>query len=178
VIDDWRCLELARTGDENAWREIFRRHYPALVKITSSMAGSVEAGHDIAQEAFVRLLGARINHHEGTLKSFLATTAYRLAVKETHRLRLFRRQEPELMAEESPSPLETLVKDETDRLILRAVQRLPAGQREILTLRFFGGCSYEEIARTTGVPLGTVKSRIFYAVKACREKLKEQGVFA
>jgi len=176
VIDDWRILERARAGDENAWRELFRRHYPALVKITSSMAGSLAAGNDIAQESFVRLLGARIEHHEGTLRSLLATIAYRLAVKEARRLRLYDHTETARMADETPSPLEQLVKEDTDRMIARLVQRLPREQREVLTLRFFGGCSYEEIARITGVPLGTVKSRIFYAVKTCRDKLKERGV--
>jgi len=177
VIDDWRCLELARAGDENAWRELFTRHYAALVKITSSMVGSPEAGDDIAQESFVRLLGARIDHHEGSLKSLLTTIAFRLAVKESRRLRLYERSEPALVADDSPSPLERLVKHDTEKMIARVVRRLPPEQREILTLRFFGECSYEEIARITEVPLGTVKSRIFYAVKACREQLKEHGAW-
>jgi RNA polymerase sigma-70 factor (ECF subfamily) len=50
-------------------------------------------------------------------------------------------------------------------------------QREILALRYFGGHSYEEIAEITEVPIGTVKSRIFYAIKVCQEKLRERGVF-
>ena len=176
MIDDWRIFALARAGDEKAWREIFRRHYPALVRITSSMAGSLEAGHDIAQESFVRLLGARIEHHEGTLRSLLATIAYRLAVKEARRLRLYDRTETARVTDETPSPLEQLVKEDTDRILARVVQRLPLDQREVLTLRFFGECSYVEIAHITGVPVGTVKSRIFYAVKTCRDKLKERGV--
>jgi len=57
------------------------------------------------------------------------------------------------------------------------MQSLPADQREILALRFFGGHRYEEIARITEVPIGTVKSRIFYAIKTCRETLRNQGVF-
>jgi RNA polymerase sigma factor (sigma-70 family) len=57
------------------------------------------------------------------------------------------------------------------------MQSLSDDQREILALRYFGGHSYEEIARITGIPIGTVKSRIFYAIKTCREKLTERGVF-
>jgi len=70
------------------------------------------------------------------------------------------------------------VRDETDRLIVRAIHMLAIEHREVLTLRFFGGHSYEEIARMMEIPIGTVKSRIFYAMKTCREKLKEQGVLS
>jgi DNA-directed RNA polymerase specialized sigma24 family protein len=46
----------------------------------------------------------------------------------------------------------------------------------VLVLRLHGGHSYEEIARMTGVSLGTVKSRIFYAVKSVQKELRKRGV--
>ena len=81
------------------------------------------------------------------------------------------------LADDSPSPLELAIQNETDKLIFRIIQSLPDEQKEILAFRFFGGHSYEEIAHITGIPIGTVKSRIFYAIKSCREKLKQQGVY-
>jgi RNA polymerase sigma-70 factor, ECF subfamily len=176
VTDDWQFLELARGGDEKAWRDLFERHYPPLVRMTSCITGSIETGQDLAQESFVRLLHVRIRHHEGTFKSFLSTIAYRLALKERHRLSLYRRPDALLIADESPSPLELAIRDDTDRIIFRAILSLSSEHREILTLRYIGGHTYDEIARITEVPIGTVKSRIFYAVKICREMLKERGV--
>jgi RNA polymerase sigma-70 factor (ECF subfamily) len=69
------------------------------------------------------------------------------------------------------------IRDDTDRIIFQVIQSLSAEHREILTLRLIGGQSYEEIASLTGVPIGTVKSRMFYAVKICREMMKQRGVF-
>jgi RNA polymerase sigma-70 factor (ECF subfamily) len=177
VIDDWQCLETAQGGDEKAWRDLFDRHYPSLVKMTSCITGSIETGHDLAQESFVRLLQARITHRTGTFKSFLSTIAYRLALKERSRRNSHPPSDSALIADSSPSPLELAIRDETDRIIFQVIQALSAEHREILTVRFMGGHSYEEIARIMGIPVGTVKSRVFYAVKECREMLKERGVF-
>ena len=177
MIDDWHCLELARGGDEGAWRDLFERHYPSLVRITSSITGSIEAGKDLAQESFVRLLQVQIRHHGGSFKSFLSTIAYRLALKEKSRQRSLVPSEGAIINDGSPSPLDLAIRDETDRIIFQVIQSLPVEHRVILTLRYFGGHTYEEIARIADLPIGTVKSRIFYAIKVCREMLKERGVF-
>lgn len=177
MIDDWRCLELAHRGNEKAWRDLFERHYPSLVRMTSSITGSMETGKDLAQESFVRLLHFRIRHHTGTVRSLLSTIAYRLALKERSRHSSLLPSGIELIPDGAPSPLELTIRNETDRIIVRVIQSLSVEHREILILRFFGGNSYEDIARITALPIGTVKSRIFYAVKICQEKLKQQGIF-
>jgi len=145
--------------------------------MTFCITGSLDTAHDMAQESFVRLLHVRIRHRSGSFASFLSTIAYRLALKERKRQSSRRTLEAGEIADDSPSPLERTIRDETERIIFRAMQSLPADQREILALRFFGGHRYEEIARITEVPIGTVKSRIFYAIKTCRETLRNQGVF-
>jgi RNA polymerase sigma-70 factor, ECF subfamily len=176
MTDDWLCLELARNGDEAAWRSLFERYYVLLVKVAFFITGSIESSKDIGQEAFVVLLRANILHRNGSLKSYLSTIAYRLAVKERTRRNKLKSLDVSPIPDESSSAYELAVKDETDRLIVRTIQSLAIDQREILILRFFGENSYEEIARIMSIPIGTVKSRIFYAVKSCRRTLKEQGI--
>ncbi len=178
MTDDWQCLDLARAGDGPAWKILFERHYPSLVRVALFVTGSPESARDVAQEAFVYLLRANIRHRESTLKAFLGTIAYRLALKERMRLHPLRKLESLPVADDSPSSLEKTVRDETDKLIVRSIQTLAAEYREVMTLRFFGGHSYDEIARIMEIPIGTVKSRIFYAVKSCREKLKQLGVLS
>jgi len=176
MTDDWLCLELALNGDESAWRALFERYYQFLVKIAFFITGSIESAKDIGQEAFVVLLRANIRHQDGSLKAYLSTIAFRLAVKERMRRNQLRNLDASPIIDESSSAFEAAVKDETDRVLVRTIQSLDVEQREVLTLRFFGENSYEEIARTLSVPIGTVKSRIFYAIKACRQNLKEQGI--
>jgi RNA polymerase sigma factor (sigma-70 family) len=177
ITTDWECLILARGGSESAWRILFRRHYSSLVRMTACITGSMDAGHDLAQESFVRLLHCRIQHQNGSFRAFLTTTAYRLALKEKRRAAAGRSLDDHEIETSEASPLEAAIRDETDKAVVRAIQSLPVHQREVLALRFFGGHSYEEIAILTELPVGTVKSRLFYAVKTCRERLRNEGVF-
>ena len=178
MTDDWWWLEQAREGDESAWQTLFDRYYQDLVRMAFFITGSLESAQDIAQETFVNLLRANIRHYDGSLKAFLSTITYRLSLKERARLHARGKLDAHSIIDESPSVLESAVKDETDRLILCALRALDIEYREVLTLRFFGGHSYEEISQIMEIPIGTVKSRMFYGIKNCREKLKEQGVFA
>lgn len=177
MTEDWRLLVLARRGDSAAWRDLYRLHYAPVVRMAASITGSIDSAHDLAQESFVRLLGSTIRHYNGTLRSFLTTISYRLALKE--RRRTSAATDVDTLAIDSGqfSPLEETIRNETARKILGVIQTLPLPQREILALRFFAEQSYEEIAEVTGLPIGTVKSRLFYAVKACREGLIASGVF-
>lgn len=144
--------------------------------MTYCITGSTDASHDLAQESFVRLLRVTITHRDGSFGAFLSTMAYHLALKERKKESSRQSLESVDVVDGGPSPLEEAIRDETERMIFRVMQSLASEQREILALRFFGGHSYEEIARISGVPVGTVKSRIFYAVKNCREKLQKEGV--
>jgi len=177
IVDEWRCLDRARGGDETSWRFLFRLHYQPLVRMAFCITGSMDAAHDMAQESFVRLLRVNIPHREGSFKAYLSTIAYRLALKERKRESARQSLESADVVDGGPSPVDEAIRDQTERVIFRVMQSLPVEQREIIALRFFGGHSYEEIARIAGVPIGTVKSRIFTAVRNCREKLRHEGVF-
>jgi len=176
-MTDWEYLNAARRGDEGAWRVLFRRHYPTLVRMTACMIGSADVAHDLAQESFVRLLQSTIRHQEGSFKAFLGRIAYTLALKEKRRTASIRHPGEEEYESTAPSPLDESIHNDVDRAIARAIQALPVEQRDVFALRFIAGHSYEEIATLTGIPIGTVKSRLFNAVRTCRNDLKRQGVF-
>jgi RNA polymerase sigma-70 factor (ECF subfamily) len=99
-----------------------------------------------------------------------------LAIKEAKRVRRNARLEGQDLPDLGQNVLDSILNDERDRLVVRAIETLDAEHRDVLVLRFYGGHSYEEIARIVKAPLGTVKSRIFYAVKSCGETLRQKGV--
>ncbi|MFZ5434237.1 MAG: RNA polymerase sigma factor [Calditrichota bacterium] len=173
---DWHDLDRARHGDKAAWQALLDRHYSRLLSMTLLITGNPAAAQDIAQEAVVKLFRAEIRHRTGTVGGLLTTIAYRLAVKEKNRTNRHTDLEHAQPAASSPSPLDALISAERQRHVAEAIQQLDDEHRAALALRFYGGHSYQEIADLTGVPLGTVKSRIFYAVKNCQAELRKRGV--
>jgi len=176
LTSDWDELLQARNGSQEAWRVLFDQHAPRLLRMAALIVGSTDAARDCVQETFVRVLRSTVHHQTGTLQAYLSTIAYRLALKESIRLRRLVPQGSPEAASPGPSPLEDAIAGERQREVARALQSLPPRHREILILRLHGEHSYEEIAEMTGLPLGTVKSRIFYAVRQIRTMMKKRGV--
>jgi RNA polymerase sigma-70 factor, ECF subfamily len=174
VVGGWDLLARAREGDEKAWSALFAAHSTHLVRLAAMMTGSPDAARDCVQEAFVRLLHAQIRHHDGSVRTYLSTIVFRLAVKEDARQKRADGHSPDASSGD-PDPLQLVLKTEEEREVAGAIRSLAQPHREVLVLRFYGDHSYEEIAAMTSVSIGTVKSRIFYAVKAVRAQLQERG---
>lgn len=139
--------------------------------------GSSAAAQDLVQESFIEVIRKRPRHRNGSFGAYLSTVAYHLALKEKKRNGRFVPLEGFDREADSDSPLDEVLSKEKERTVARVIRSLDRDHRDILVLRFYGEYSYEEIARMTHLPLGTVKSRIFHAVKACREKMKRKGLF-
>ncbi len=176
MISDWDCLANARNGDEAAWQRLIERHHPRLIRMTFLITGSMHTAQDLVQETFIRLLRLRANPRGGCFSAYLSRIAFNLALKEKKRIQRNRTLDDLNPVDKAPTPLEALMKKERDRCLAKVIGSLEENHRHILVLRFYGGHSYEEIARITNLPLGTVKSRIFYAVKQCRKGLHEKGI--
>jgi RNA polymerase sigma-70 factor (ECF subfamily) len=176
MTSDWDCLQNARDGDEASWQQLVSRHHSRLVTMTFLITGSMAAAKDIAQETFVRLFRRAPKHTSGSFSSYMSTIAYRLALKERKRGHRNRDIEHITLPDGDPGPLDRILKKERDQHIWAIIQSLEEHHRNILVLRFYGAHSYNDIATITNIPVGTVKSRIFHAVKACRTGLREKGI--
>lgn len=176
MISDWEILLDARKGNESACKTLFEKHYRLLVRMAALITGSIDTAKDVTQETFVRLLNRRIKHTKGNFKTYVTTIAFRLALKEKKRSNRNLKIGNHELLDVAVTPAENQINKDNNKHIYKTIISLPENQKEILILRFYGGISYEEIAAILEVPIGTVKSRIFYAVKACRENLKELGV--
>ncbi len=173
---EWECFLRAQAGDESAWRVLIGQYQPRLTALALLITGSAPAADDVVQETFVRALEARIKQFTGSVQGFLATIAYRLAVKEARRVRRNVELETTEIADTANGPLDDALNNERDRLVAGVIGELDAEHRDVLVLRLYGGYSYNEISETLQIPLGTVKSRIFHSVRNCRDRLKQKGV--
>lgn len=155
-------------GDTDALDALIRRHESRVYGLAYRLLGNRADALDASQDAFISVF-RKIRSFRG--ESAFTTWLYRLTVNACHDLarRGARSPRPMEVADE-PSP------DEADaveaRMIVeRGLEALPPDQRTVLVLRELNGLSYEEVAAATGVPIGTVKSRIARARMALAEQL-------
>jgi RNA polymerase sigma-70 factor, ECF subfamily len=168
-------------GDDAMITELYRRYRgPLLLFVLRLTAGDRQRAEDIVQETMVRAWreAGRLDHGEPSLMPWLATVARRIVIDEQRRRRV---RPPEIGgAEVDQAPV---ADDETENLLRKvvvaeALQALSAAHREVLNETILRDRTVNQAAEVLGIPVGTVKSRVYYALKALRVVLAERGVSA
>ena len=155
---DAPLVERARRGDQRAFAELVERHQAKLYTLAARTLGSEADAADAVQEAFLRAWLALPNFRSGALFS---TWMYRITLNAAHDQRLKRRAEPAELVEERPDPRDPFVARELSGALQAALDSLDEDFRLAVVLYDVLGASYDEIGELTGVPEGTVKSRIY-----------------
>lgn len=156
------------TGDETSFREMYRRHTPALYRLALRLAGGSEANaQDAIQDTWIRACKS-LSRFEW--KSSLRTWLAGILVNRTRELDRERWRQPQ---EELPDELTaSTVARPAERLDLeQAISRLPAGYRQVLVLHDIEGNTHEEIGLLLEISAGTSKSQLFHARKTVRAML-------
>lgn len=164
-------------GAEDAFAELTRRIVPRLRAMASRLVADRGLADELVQEVLVRLwkLAGRYDATRGSVGAFVTTIARTTAVD------LWRRPSSRPMADVGEDPPEPVELGDVDPVLVGMVVRdalggLSAPQREVLELAYFSGLRQPEIAAKLGVPLGTVKTRTFHALRSLRTVLAAQGV--
>ena len=171
-------------GDVGAFATLYDRYGTRAYAWAAHLLGVGEAD-DVTQEVFLKLW-RRANTFDparGRFAPWFGAVARHQILARARRLGLERRT---LAAEEieellgqipDPSPpLESMAwKSERDGVLAAAVRDLPAEQRRVIVLAYFGGLSQSEIAALTATPLGTVKKRTRLALQKLRRAATTQG---
>ena len=173
----------ATSAESNHSDQLIRLLYaehagPLLMFVMRLTGGDRQRAEDIVQETLLR---AWRNAHrlgtqgQGSLRPWLVTVARRIAIDE-------HRSEQARPAETYDRDLTAFAEsDNTDRVlrtmtVADALRTLSRSHREILVATYFRGRTVPEAAEELGLPLGTAKSRVYYALRALRTALQEQGV--
>ena len=182
-IEDERALSDLRRGNWAAMEELVLRYQDRLYSTVLRMVGHPEDAADLVQETFVRAM-QNVTKFEG--KASLYTWLFRIAVNLSmshRRSRSYRdamsldgetsdevpRREFEQDTESDPAVSATL-RLEHERLI-KALGELEPEFRAVIVLRDIEDCDYEQMAAILEVPVGTVKSRLFRARSALRDRV-------
>lgn len=153
-------------GSDWTLQEVFDASYSRLVVQLYGVVGNAGEAEDLVQDAFVRASaqGSRFFRVDNP-EAWLRRTAINLHRNRWRKLRNFNRIRPKL---ESRTDLPGL---DEHLIVVDALRRLPAQQREVLALHYLADLPVLEIASTLGVPEGTVKSRLMRAREALAAQL-------
>jgi RNA polymerase sigma-70 factor (ECF subfamily) len=166
----------ARPMDEEMLRGLHDEHAAALLVFIGRLVGGDRAlAEDIAQETLLRAWRRARDLPPNAVRPWLFTTARRLVI-DTHRARSAR---PAETAEDAGTV--AVSADDIDAaldaaLVMDALRSLTPAHREVLVDCYYRGRTAAEVAAERGLPAGTVRSRLFYALRAQRLALQERGV--
>ena len=183
TTSDEQIVERALAGDHEAFGEIMRRWERRIFALTYGILGREEDARDATQETFIaafRNLGGF--RGDAKVSSWLHRIAVNQCITRQRRAKVRGETSLEGATEDNgvqfaapihESPARIVEGRERTEAVRRAVSALPPELREVLVLKEFEELTFQEIADTLQVPLSTVKSRLYTALKQLRLRLEK-----
>ena len=163
-------------GDHAAFRELFGRYAPMLMRLTMRHLRSEELAREVVQQTFFQVHAARNDFQaDRKLRPWVFTIAMNL-VREHYR-RKKRRPTTELDEAREAAPMDErgpIEKRERVEAVRAAMERLPASQREVVELHWFEDRPFAEVAQIVGSTEGAVRVRAHRAYKKLKELLEKE----
>ena len=170
---DEELMEAYVGGDDAAFRALFERYAPILLRLTRRHLRDDELAQEIVQQTFFRLHGARNDFRLGSkLRPWVMTIAMNL-VRE-HWRRKKRRKVSDLEVDTQAAPEADFMPIELRQratLLHGALEQLPNSQREVIELHWFQERPYAEIAEIVGTSEGAVRVRAHRAYTTLKQLL-------
>jgi RNA polymerase sigma-70 factor (ECF subfamily) len=185
-VTDRELVATAVTGMEGGFEELVKRYQRPISAYVYRMVGDYESALDLTQEIFMKVYGS-LNKYRSEFK--FSTWIYKIAHNAAvdHLRRNSAREQSIVKGTEGDQyelPIESgrlspeLESERKERRgeIETVIRSLPAAYRELIILRHSQDLTYEEIVEVTGLPLGTVKNRLFRARDMMRQQFVERGI--
>ncbi|MFN8533494.1 MAG: sigma-70 family RNA polymerase sigma factor [Dehalococcoidia bacterium] len=181
--EEEQLILASQAGQVEAFNQLVERYQYQVFNLCRRMLGDPELAADAAQETFLNAFEHIGRFRGGTLKTWLL----RIAANACYDLMRHRKRRPSTSLDEivdddedpkdfagnSELPEQFALRRELGRLLVRALDQLPAEQRIVVVLSDIQGLSYDEIAEVTRSELGTVKSRLSRARAKLRDYLEQ-----
>jgi RNA polymerase sigma-70 factor (ECF subfamily) len=182
--------ELVRSvlaGDRERFGTLVERYQGRLINYLYRLVRNLDEAHDLAQEVFVRVYQALDRFDpQYRFSTWLFRVAQNAAIDviRKRRFRMVPLSRPDDDGEGSweieleaggPGALETLETEESGARVRAAIEGLPWEYRELILLRHYGELAYDEIAEAKGMPLGTVKNKLFRARQMLKGVLEPEA---
>lgn len=182
MMNDEMLISRAAKGDASAFNELMTQYERKMYSICYRMCQNHEDAQDCLQEAMLRVYRA-ISGFKG--QSSFSTWLYRVTMNSClDELRKRKNKQSTSLdnllesgwspSDESDTPEHHAVASEKKRALHQAISELPEDMRSAIVLRDIEGFSYEEIADSLGINVGTIKSRISRGREKLREKIRKR----
>lgn len=183
---DEELVSRVLAGDRDAFGTIVGRYQSRVVNFLYRMSRDLDAAHDLAQDVFIRVHNALDRFDPAyRFSTWLFRVAQNLAIDDIRRRRIqtvsLHRGETDSendsyeweLPSDAPGPYRDARNVERADAIQQAISALPWEYRELILLRHYAELSYEEIASSKQMPLGTVKNKLFRARQMLKDKLAD-----
>ncbi|MBK7708925.1 MAG: RNA polymerase sigma factor [Acidobacteria bacterium] len=182
-LTDEQLVELAVSEDSDAFGEIVKRWERKIFALCFGMLGREDEARDATQESFISAY-RNLKNFRGEAK--VSSWLHRIAVNQclTKKRRFKTRSETYLDDEENSeekffvapvekSPARTVEKNERLRYVRHAVDTLPTELKQVIVMKEFQELTFQQMSEILELPLSTVKSRLYTALKQLRMKLEK-----
>ncbi|HBB86813.1 MAG TPA: hypothetical protein DC047_04290 [Blastocatellia bacterium] len=183
---DRELVATAAQGLEGGFEELVRRYQRPISAYVYRMVGDYDIALDLTQEIFIKIYASLSRYRpEFKFSTWIYKIAHNAAIDHLRRNAGRERSinggtesEPQQLAIESKglSPEQQSEREERRIEIEGVVRLLPTAYRELIVLRHSQDLTYEEIVEVTGLPLGTVKNRLFRAREMMRQQFLLRGI--
>ena len=166
-------MAAVKTGDRAAYAALFRHFAPRVKGFLMKSGTPAALAEEVTQDVMAVLWqkAAMFDPARASVATWVFTIARNRLIDVARR---DRRPEPEVLeVEQEPDQADVFAAAEESRLLVAALEDLPEGQRVLIRRAFWGELSHSELAAETGLPLGTIKSRIRLALERLRVRMKE-----
>lgn len=185
-VSDEQLLIQWREGEPLAFETLVRRYQVPLFAYLYRLSGDRATAEDLCQETWAGFLTGLDRFDPGRRLSpwlyAIATNLWRDAWRRGRTRAAAAAQLPELRSRlgltTPPTPLEEESRRELEGEVRAAVVDLAEEYRAVLVMRHYQGLRYAEIAEVLGCPIGTVKSRMHYAISNLRDRFERKGILA
>jgi RNA polymerase sigma-70 factor, ECF subfamily len=180
VQDETDAVAALQSGDKAGLHALVRRYQVPALRMAFNLCGNRQTAEDAVGDAFLAVM-----RHIGTYdrsRPFepwfyrIVINAVRAAAYREHRLAT--RSDAQILLRDhpdsDPGPELLTIQSETTRMLLHEIDRLAQKQREVIVLRYYLDQDERAMASILGVPVGTVKWRLFQARKSLRRRLGER----
>ena len=187
-MQDYELIKRIRQGEKQLFGQLVEKYYDDVFRYCYYQTGNEHTAYDCTQETFYHLMRFLDNYRERNhFKSYLIRIASnvckdyfrqtsRRTVREVSYNQWIDNDEPKENRVNVPPSVSGSEQESLLKLSIReGLMHLPETQREVIVLYYYQGYRLREIAGLTGVPLSTVKTRLYTGTEKLKQYLKEEG---